>query len=92
MKNRLILQQYRNEEIMPSIALTRLIEKMKLENLTPEIEVKGIRLTQPDLNRPALQLTGYFEHFDATRLQVIGFVEYTYLEGLDDRRKREVYD
>ncbi len=77
---------------MPSIALTRLIEKMKLENLTPEIEVKGIRLTQPDLNRPALQLTGYFEHFDATRLQVIGFVEYTYLEGLDDRRKREVYD
>ena len=57
MKNRLILQQYRNEEIMPSIALTRLIEKMKLENLTPEIEVKGIRLTQPDLNRPALQLT-----------------------------------
>lgn len=77
---------------MESIALTKVIEKMKLENLTPEVEVKGIRLTQSDLNRPALQMTGFFEHFDAMRLQVIGFVEYTYMEGLDDRRKREVYN
>ncbi len=74
------------------VALTRLIEKMKLENLTPELEVKGIRITQPDVNRPALQMTGFFEHFDATRLQIIGFVEYTYMETLSDERKREIYD
>ena len=29
---------------MDYVTLTRLIEKMKLENLTPEIEVKGIRI------------------------------------------------
>ncbi|MGN0167978.1 MAG: HPr(Ser) kinase/phosphatase [Acetatifactor sp.] len=77
---------------MEYVALTRLIEKMKLDNLTPELEVKGIKITQPDINRPALQMTGFFEHFDATRLQVIGFVEYTYMEGLSDERKREIYD
>lgn len=77
---------------MEYVALTRLIEKMKLDNLTPELEVKGIKLTQPDINRPALQMTGFFEHFDATRLQVIGFVEYTYMEGLSDVRKREIYE
>ena len=77
---------------MESVNLTRLIEKMKLENLTPEIEVKGIRITQSDINRPALQIAGFFEHFDATRLQVIGFVEYTYMEGLTEQRKREVYN
>lgn len=77
---------------MESIALTRLIEKMKLENFTPEIDLKDIRITQPDINRPALQLTGYFEHFDATRLEIIGFVEYTYMEGLSDERKRDIYD
>lgn len=76
---------------MESVSLTRIIEKMKLENLTPEIEVKKIRVTQPDINRPALQMAGYFEHFDATRLQVIGFVEYTYMEDLSDERKREIY-
>ena len=77
---------------MDSVTLTRLIEKMKLENLTPEIDVKGIRITKPDINRPALQMAGYYEHFEATRLQIIGFVEYTYMEGLPIERKREVYE
>ena len=65
---------------------------MKLENMTPEIDVRKIKVTQPDINRPALQMAGYFEHFDAARLQIIGFVEYSYMGGLTDERKREVYD
>ena len=77
---------------MESIALTRLIEKTKLEYLTPEIDLSDIHITQPDINRPALQLTGYFEHFDATRLEIIGFVEHTFMAGLPDERKREIYD
>lgn len=77
---------------MESVTLTRLIEKMKLVNLTPEIDVTDICLTQPDINRPALQLAGYFEHFDATRLQIIGFVEYSYMESLSDERKRDIYN
>ena len=77
---------------MPSIKLKKLIDKMKLDNLTVEVDISNIRITQTDLNRPALQLTGFFEHFDAARLQVIGFVEYTYLESLDKERKKEIYD
>lgn len=77
---------------MASVSLTRVIEKMKLENLTPEIDVKHVKITQPDINRPALQLAGYFEHFDATRLQIVGFVEYTYMEGLTDETRREAYE
>lgn len=77
---------------MESVTLTRLIDKMKLVNLTPEIDVTDILLTQPDINRPALQLAGYFEHFDATRLQIIGFVESSYMENLSEERKREIYN
>ena len=77
---------------MEYVTLTRMIEKMKLDNLTPEIDIKGIRITQPDINRPALEIAGYFEHFDATRLQIVGFVEYTYMESMSDERKREIYD
>lgn len=77
---------------MASVSLKRVIEKMDLENLTPDIDVSTIRITQPDINRPALQLVGYFEHFADTRLQIIGLVEYTYMEGLTDERKREVYE
>ncbi len=76
---------------MPSVKLAKVIEKMKLENITPDIDITKNKLTQPDINRPALQLAGYFEHFEATRLQIIGFVEYTYMQGMSDERKREVY-
>lgn len=77
---------------MASVALEKIIEKMKLENLTPEVETNGIKITQPDINRPALQIAGYFEHFEATRLQIIGFVEYTYMEGLSPKKKKEAYE
>ena len=72
---------------MAVVKLSTIIEKMKLENLTPEIDIKGIKITQPDINRPAIQLTGYFEHFPEMRLQIIGFVEYTYMQSLEEERK-----
>ena len=77
---------------MASVKLEQIIEKMKLENLTPQLDISKSKITQPDINRPALQMAGYFEHFEATRLQVIGFVEYTYMEGLPEARRREIYE
>ena len=76
---------------MPHVKLVDIIEKMKLTNLTPEIDINDVKITQPDINRPALQLAGYFEHFAATRLQIIGFVEFTYMESLSQERKKEVF-
>ena len=77
---------------MAGIPLTRIIEKMKLENLTPEIDVKKKKITLAEINRPALQLTGFFENFDASRLQIIGYVEYSYMEHLSEEQKRESYE
>jgi len=76
---------------MSSVSIERVIEKLSLTNLTPQIDVSSIKIQQPDINRPALQLAGYFEHFEETRPQIIGFVEYSYMESLPEERKREVY-
>ena len=46
-----------------SITLTQFIEKMNLRNYTPEIDTDAIHIIDPDINRPALQLAGFFEHF-----------------------------
>lgn len=75
-----------------SVALKDLVEKMKLKNLTPDIDMEDRKITVPDVNRPALQLTGFFEHFDSERVQVIGYVEYTYLQTLSETRKKELYE
>ncbi len=76
---------------MATVALSSLIDKMNLINLTPDIEVTGRKITQPEINRPALQLTGFFEHYDTARLEIVGFVEYTYMQQMTDERKREIY-
>lgn len=77
---------------MPKISLSKVIEKMNWENLTPEIDISKINISQPDINRPALQLAGYFEHFEATRLQIIGYVEYSYMNGLDRKVQLDIYE
>lgn len=77
---------------MASISLQRLIDKMKLTNLTPEIDIGNIKITQPDINRPALQMAGYFEHYESTRLQIMGFVEYTYMENMEEDKKKEIFE
>ena len=75
-----------------SVELKDLVEKMQLKNLTPDIDMEDRRITVPDVNRPALQLTGFFDHFDSERVQVIGYVEYTYLQTLTEERKEELYE
>lgn len=77
---------------MQSVSLSKIIEKMGLKNLTPDIDVSQIKVEQTDINRPALQLTGFFEHFPTDRVQVIGHVESTYLTTLDEGRKKYIYD
>ena len=73
------------------VKLEKLIEKMNLKNLTPDLDLTQSEIQVPDINRPALQLTGYFDHFDSERVQIIGYVEYTYLETLSDEKKKEMY-
>jgi HPr kinase/phosphorylase len=65
---------------------------MHLKNLTPDVELSEREVQVSDINRPALQLTGFFDHFDAERVQMIGFVEYAYLETLTQERRNELYD
>lgn len=74
-----------------SVKLNELAEKMELKNLTQSVDLSDKEVAVPDVNRPALQLTGYFDHFDSERVQIIGYVEYTYLHTLSRERKIEIY-
>ena len=59
---------------MKAVKLTKLVEELNLKNMTSEVDMDNVRITVPDINRPALQLTGYFEHFASERVQIIGYV------------------
>ena len=74
------------------VKISEVAEKMELKNLTPNVELEDKSIRVPDVNRPALQLTGYFEHFDSERVQIVGYVEYTYLETMEKQVKLSVYE
>ena len=58
---------------MSSVKLNKMIEKLQLVNLVPEVSTDEIEISSPEINRPALQLAGYFEHFASERVQIIGY-------------------
>ncbi len=78
---------------MYSITLTQFIEKMNLVNHLPEINTDEIIISDPDINRPAVQLSGFFEHFDENRIQICGNVEHAYIASMEDDEKRsQIFD
>ena len=76
---------------MDGVRLTEIVEKMNLKNLTPEVDITEREVLVPDVNRPALQLAGFFDHFDLNRVQIIGNVECAYLETLAEEKRVEIY-
>lgn len=73
------------------VRLSKVIDKMQLENRTPQISARDIWIHQPEVNRPALQLTGFYNHFDNDRIQIIGYVEQAYLDSLTKTERIERY-
>lgn len=77
---------------MYKVKLTDVIQQLGLKNLLPDIDTDDIQLSQSALNRIALQLAGFFEHFDSERIQVIGNVEYAYLQRIPDEEITPIYE
>lgn len=69
-----------------SVSFRKLIEEFKLEVLYMP-EGKPVRVYDTNVNRPGLALTGFFEHFDNKRIQLIGNVEHHYLASLSKKER-----
>lgn len=51
-----------------------------------------IDIDSSDLNRPGLQMSGFFEYFAVSRIQLFGMVEITYLQTLSPEKRMEVLE
>lgn len=77
---------------MKKIKFTKIIENYNLKNYIPEIDTDKIYINTPEVNRPALQLAGFFDHFDKERVQILGNVEYAFLDSMERQNKLWVYE
>ncbi len=66
-----------------TVLLTKIIKNFNLETIYAPENIDSILLTRAEIHRPALPLTGFFDHFDPLRMQIIGLVETAYLSQLE---------
>ena len=73
-----------------SCSLAAIVEDMKLDILYPSLDYDKVLLYSGEVHRPGLQLSGFYDYFDPTRIQLLGKMEASYLEALpvDERFAR----
>ena len=75
-----------------SVSLLEIQREFKLEILNEPDNMNEIMITNNEINRPSLQIAGFFEYFDNTRVQVIGKVEISYLERMTSDMRMSALD
>lgn len=72
-----------SSEEVNSIPLQEIIDYFHLETIYLPDDIADRAIVSRDVNRPGLPLTGFFDHFDATRIAIIGNAEHQYLASKD---------
>ena len=77
---------------MFSVELSKIVSSHKLEKVYYTEEMDNIKLECADINRPGMQLAGFYDYFSSDRIQIIGKVEMTYLSQLPESDRKEKID
>ena len=74
------------------VSLGDLIHEFNFEVVYGPEGFEKLEITKDDVNRPGLQLAGFFDYFDPNRIQVMGKVESSYVERMETEERRACFD
>ncbi len=69
-----------------------LADKFNLTNCTPELDISKRKISHSEINRPALQLAGFYDYFDKVRVQIIGNVENAFMHQFDEEERIRILE
>ena len=75
-----------------TVLLKTIVEEHGLQILHAAKDYETKRIVTYDVNRPAMQLAGFYNYFDPARIQIIGRVESTYLDTLSDKERLAAFE
>ena len=73
-----------------TVSLERIIKEFSLETLSVPDNSDEILIENTEINRPGLQLSGYYQYYDNKRIQILGKSEMSYLYELAEDKYYEV--
>ncbi len=74
------------EEIY-TVSLAKIIDHFKLETVYLPDLPENIEIASTGVNRPGLQFAGFYDHYEPTRLQLVGKVEKLYMASLPEAER-----
>ncbi|MBP5184049.1 MAG: HPr(Ser) kinase/phosphatase [Lachnospiraceae bacterium] len=77
---------------MYTTSVKDLADKFDLKNCTPDLDISKRKISHSEINRPALQLAGFYDYFDNVRVQIIGNVENAYMNQFDEDTRISVIE
>ncbi|NLL45535.1 MAG: HPr(Ser) kinase/phosphatase [Clostridiales bacterium] len=75
-----------------TVKLSVLEKEFSLQVVNRSTDYDNIEITTPDINRPAIQLAGFYEYFGEKRMQIMGTVETEYMKSLTHEQRLESFD
>ena len=72
-----------------NVSLQKIIDEFKLETIYIHKDANDLLIEENDVNRPGLQLMGFYEYFNPERIQIIGKMEFAYLSTIDEKTRYE---
>ncbi len=75
----------------PEVSVAKVAGLLDLKNFTTNIDLKKHKIRSSDVNRPGMQIAGYFEHFEESRVEIIGNVEYYYSRNVSEQDRQQRY-
>ena len=73
-------------------SLKKMVEIFGMEILHKGRDFDNTVVTISDVNRPALQLVGFYDYFDDKRLQILGRGEMRYLDRMTESERMRVFN
>ena len=81
-----------NEELNKRVYVRSLKEEFGLEQVTGSDRSLDRWIIAPDINRPGLELTGYFESNDLKRVVILGTKEFEYMSKFDYETQKQRFE
>ena len=74
-----------------SVSLDTIVREHNLAIVNRAVDYDRVQITTWEVSRPGLPLAGFYDYFDATRVQIIGKLEITYLMDMrPETRSRSI--
>ncbi len=73
-----------------TVPLSKVIKELSLDEISMPVSPDEILVSSMDVNRPGLELNGFYDYYDTSRIVIFGNAETAYLNSISAERRKVV--